>query len=166
MTTATSVRRAFDRHDATSLLWNELAAVGFVIVGNAIVFALGWNDDGDSGRRAEFAPPGYVIGGVWILLFSLMGAARWVSVTAGGDAARNGWLVTGLIVLCWLFPFYTGGLDNEYIALGGTLVTLVVTLAVIQKLRRDSLLAVTLLVPLVAWLAFATAITVRNIQLN
>lgn len=164
--TGALARRAFDRPDATSLLWNELAAVGFVLTGNAIVFALGWNSGSDTARRAEFAPPGYVVGGVWILLFSLMGASRWVSVTGGGAADRNGWLVTGLIVLCWFFPFYTGGLDNHYVALGGTVATLIATLAVLQALRRDSTVASLLLLPLVAWLAFATAIAVRNIQLN
>ena len=69
-----------NKENSTSLLRNLFLAVGSIILINAIVFSLDWDKAGTSQIEAEFAPPGYVVGIVWVGLFVLMGVSRWMVV--------------------------------------------------------------------------------------
>ena len=58
------------------------AALALVLGLNALVYGLGWNDD--AGAEPSYAPPGVAVGAIWVLLFALMGIARWLVVREPG----------------------------------------------------------------------------------
>jgi tryptophan-rich sensory protein len=149
-------------------LWqNVLGAVVVALVANAIVFVAGWDSSSQTEREPSFAPPGYVIGGIWLALFGCMGAAR--SLFAGAKTANAQTLkraVTALIVLCATYPFYTSGLDNRYVALAGAVVTLVLSAVIAVRGIHASRAAAALVGLVTAWSIFAAALVVRGIQLN
>ncbi len=133
---------------------------------NGVIFALGWG--GDQARvQPWFAPPGAVIGSVWMVLFGLMGAARWLAASAGGPgsagAARS---VLLLAIFCALYPAYTRGLSSLEIALAGSLATLAAAGWVAWRLRPVSRTAAALVAAVVLWVVFATLLVVRTMQLN
>lgn len=105
-----------------------------------------------------FAPPGPVIGIVWILLFAGMGAAF--------GLARSKRAVAALIVLCLAYPFYTHAIGGHLTELLGNIVTFLYAAWLMARLRAESR-AATLLVGCVAtWIAFATALVIALVQLN
>lgn len=131
-------------------------AIGLCLVVNAFVFGLGW--DTDTVREVPFAPPGYVVGIVWVTLFALIGASWWLLRLAGEDArgVRN-WLVF-LILFCFAYPFYTLGLSSEILGLMGNIATFAVTAYIIRRAWAFSATSAFLLVPILGWLIFATVI--------
>ncbi len=111
-------------------------------------------------RWPGFAPHGAAIGAIWVLLFAAMGAARFLAPRAQARA------VTGLIVLCLAYPFYTHLLRGHATELAGNIVTFVYATWLIGRLRASAP-AAALLVGIVAlWIAFATVLVVALVQLN
>lgn len=144
-----------------SLLASALLPVAAALAANAVIFAAGWDSGASSQPRPSFAPPGYVVGIIWTILFGCMGAARWL---VRGTAASR--LVVMLILLCLAYPFYTAGLSNARVGVAGTVVTGIVAIYVLFRAWPVSTTAGLLLVPLIAWLGFATALSVRIVQLS
>lgn len=156
-----------NRSDRSGLWINVGVAIVTVVALNGIIFSLGWNQSNDTPIEPSFAPPGWVIGAIWVVLFGLMGAARWL-LARRGDAAgiRGSWWVVALMAACLIYPFYTISPGSTQRALIGNLVTLVIALAAIAFVRRASTTATALVVPVALWLAFAAVLTVRILQLN
>jgi translocator protein len=150
------------RSNKLGLTKNALGAVAVALITNAIVFLAGWNGADDGQTEASFAPPGAVIGIIWVVLFAMMGSARWFA--RSGRSAQQ-W-ITGLIVACALYPFYTGGLQTQWVALAGTVVTIVIAAVAVKKASFVSRNAALLTTPVIVWSVFATAIIVENLRLN
>jgi len=137
------------------------AAVGAFASANAGEFYAGL-------ARPAWAPPGWVFAPVWSTLYALMGVSAWlVWRTAGFVAARTG-LVLFLVQLTanalwtWLFfVWHQGGLAFAEILL---LWCLIVATAI--SFRRVSTLAAVLLLPYLAWVTFASALTLAVWRLN
>lgn len=120
---------------------------------NGVIFGLGWSK---AAGVEPGLPPGWVVGGIWLLLFALMGAARWRLLLAG--QGRTEW-VTVVAVLCLLYPLYTAGLSNMRVGEIGNVLTLVVAIVVTASSWRRDLRAGVLLLPLCAWLIYAATVT-------
>ena len=121
---------------------------------NALVFALGWNESSDTGDPG-WAPPGWVVGGIWVVLFGLMGAATQV---ARSNSIRSALIV--LIVACAIYPLYTGGLQSEAVGLVGNVATLMLAAVLLtMSVQRGERVVGLMLVPLVARLIFAAFLT-------
>ena len=141
----------------SSLATDIALPVVLALATNGLIFALGWRQP-DHDIQPGSAPPGYVIGIVWTVLFALMGAARYHAT-----AKR---MVTALIALCLAYPFYTLGLQDRMIGLAGIAVTGTLAIYIVlyqwQRARRAALL----LLPLVAWLTFAAMLILSVERLN
>ena len=159
------MRELFNRTDGVGALVNAAAAVVAAAAVNGLIGALGLNGSDESLREPAFAPPGWVIGAVWVVLFALMGLARWSAVRAGpAGRSRSLWVVT-LIVLCVAYPFYTAGFD-PLPSLFGALVTFAAALFVAWKLTPVSRAAALLLAPVVGWTGFACVLTIAQMAIN
>lgn len=118
--------------------------------------------------RPAWAPPGWVFGPVWSVLYALMAvSAWWVWRARGFSGARTALLlfIAQLVanaLWSWLFfVWHHGGLAfAEVLLLWGMIVANVVLFA------RVSTLAAALLIPYLAWVTFASALTFSVWQLN
>jgi len=118
-------------------------------------------------RWPSFAPPGPVIGVIWIVLFAAMGAARYLAATSGRSTARtDAWAVVGLLALCLAYPLYTHAISGHATELVGNAISFVYALWLVARLRGPSPVAATLIVLVAVWIAFATALVFALIQLN
>ena len=102
----------------------------------------------------------YAAGPVWMALTVLMGMAAWTLSRSGADAAStHALLVLGLIVLCWLHPFYTWWFERSghgrQAAFAGGLLTLPVAAGVAIAVSSSSTDAALMLSAVVVWLAMA-----------
>lgn len=137
----------------------------------AVVAAVGGLAAGSAGstyRALElppFAPPPWLFGPVWTVLYVLMAVAAWlVWRRAGWTAALTWWVVQLLLNLAWTPLFFAA--DRYGLALVD-IVALIGALVVTALLfRRTSTAAAWLLVPYLAWVLFATALTVGIVVLN
>jgi tryptophan-rich sensory protein len=112
--------------------------------------------------KASWAPPAWLFGPVWSVLYLMMAVAAWlVWRERGWSGARValGLFVTqllfnGLWTWCF-FVWHDGGL-----AFAEIIVLVVLIVATILTFARVSRLAAMLLVPYLAWVLFATALTI------
>jgi tryptophan-rich sensory protein len=152
---------AFDRPSRAALWLNMAAAVGLALACNGLVFGLGWNQTAVRDTPA-YAPPGYVVGIVWTLLFAAMGAARWLALSVGTTArsaalrSRHARLIVWLILFCAAYTFYGLAPESRIPGFVGNLVTIPFSVWIAWTVRASSRRAALLvgLVPL--WVIYAT----------
>ncbi|MCM2971765.1 TspO/MBR family protein [Larsenimonas suaedae] len=112
-------------------------------------------------EQPGWAPPGWVFGPVWTTLYVLMGFAAWRVWRIGGFSARKGILTLYLVQLgvnmlwSWLFFSWTMGLA----ALADVVVLWMLILATLIGFWRADWLAGVLMLPYLAWVTLATALT-------
>jgi len=156
------------RTDRFGLVSNVVVFTLLALISNGIIFALGWSLSSDSSElQPAWAPPGWAVGVVWLVLLAALGAARWFIVVREGKRRASGasW-VTGLAVFCCLYPFWTLAFDSRFIGLIGNVLTLFLAGRVMGKVRNISKRATAIVALVVAWVTFATVLLVRLIQLN
>lgn len=118
--------------------------------------------------RPSFAPPNWVFGPVWTLLYAAMAVAVWRVGLAVPSPMRNWALALFLVQLAvnfaWPWIFF------RFHALGAGLVEIVlmwILIAVtIWLFSRVSPLAAWLMTPYLAWVTFATALNAGFWRLN
>lgn len=111
--------------------------------------------------KPVWAPPGWLFGPVWTVLYLLMGIAAWLVWRTAGWAGAAGPLSLFLTQLVfnalwsWIFFAWRRG------ALAFTDIVLLVVLIVATMIAfaRVNPLAALLLLPYLAWVIFATALT-------
>lgn len=118
--------------------------------------------------RPEWAPPASVFGPVWTLLYTLMALAAWLVWKDRGLAAVRGPLVLFGSQLAlnalwsWLFFAWQRGLLAE-IEIVVLLAFIAATLVAFWRVRP---LAGALLLPYLAWVGYATALTFALVRRN
>jgi tryptophan-rich sensory protein len=150
--------------ERNGLFSNIAWSVGAALLTNGLIFGLGWNTPSDA-PRPSFAPPGWAVGLIWVILFAFMGAARWfvwTTFTPRGHRLSH-WIV-GLIVFCLAYPFYTSGLDSNLVAFVGNVATIILAAWIAIRVRPVSRQASALLIPVVAWVIYASAITYQSLR--
>ncbi|HRB29192.1 MAG TPA: tryptophan-rich sensory protein [Nitrosomonas sp.] len=118
--------------------------------------------------RPSWAPPGWLFGPVWSVLYLLMGVAAWLVWRARGFASARSALLAFVLQLAanafwsWLFFVWRqGGL-----AFAEILVLWVLILVTIGLFWRVSRVAASLLLPYLAWVSFASVLTLATWRLN
>lgn len=120
--------------------------------------------------RPSWAPPGWMFGPVWSVLYVLMGISAWLvwRVRGFADAMSKSALLVFVLQLAanalwtWLFfAWRQGGL-----AFAEILVLWALIAATIGLFWRVSRLAAALLFPYLAWVSFASALTLSLWRLN
>ncbi|MGW2131874.1 TspO/MBR family protein [Streptomyces coelicoflavus] len=137
------------------------------------VAALGGLAAADAGRtygeltKPSWAPPGWLFGPVWTVLYGTIAAAAWLVLRRGkaGSAVAMGWWSAQLALnLAWTPLFFAAdayGLAFVDICL--LLVALATTVITFGRRRRA---AAVLLVPYAAWVTFAAALNLSIWLLN
>lgn len=114
------------------------------------------------------APPGWLFGPVWSVLYALMGISAWLVWRARGFAGARSALLVFIVQLAanalwtWLFFVWRqGGL-----AFAEILVLWALILVTIGLFWRVSRFAAALLVPYLAWVSFASVLALSTWRLN
>jgi tryptophan-rich sensory protein len=119
--------------------------------------------------RPEWAPPNWVFGPVWTLLYLMMGTAFFLvwSRRVGGRL-RVLWLRVFLVhlVLNTLWSYLFFGVQRPDLAFAEILVLLASILILIGTALRFDKRAAALLVPYAAWVSFASYLNYAIWQLN
>ncbi|MGE5095390.1 MAG: TspO/MBR family protein [Betaproteobacteria bacterium] len=118
--------------------------------------------------RPSWAPPGWLFAPVWTILYALMGVAAWLVWRLHGFKEGGAALALFIAQLVanalwtWLFFVWRQGAlaFAEIVLLWGLI------LATIALFRRLSPLAAVLLLPYLAWVTFACALTFFTWRLN
>lgn len=118
--------------------------------------------------RPAWAPPGWLFGPVWSVLYVLMGIAAWLVWRAQGFAGAAAGLGLFIVQLAfnglwtWLFfVWHQGALAFAEILLLWLLIA-----ATTVFFWRVSKLAGLLFIPYLAWVSFASALTLATWRLN
>lgn len=118
--------------------------------------------------RPAWAPPGWLFGPVWTLLYTMMGVAAWLVWRAHGFRGAGTALLLYVLQLLanalwtWLFFQWRQGA----LAFAEIVVLWLVLLATVLAFRRLNAWAALLLLPYLAWVSFAGALTYATWQLN
>ena len=118
--------------------------------------------------RPDWAPPGWLFGPVWLLLYTLMGIAAWLVWREGGLRAASAALTLFIAQLAvnaawsWLFFAWRLGLA-ALIDIALLWLLIAVMLAAFWRLSR---LAAALIVPYLLWVSFAAVLNHAVWRLN
>lgn len=116
----------------------------------------------------EWAPPPFVFGPVWTLLYTLMGVAAWLVWRTGGFRAARTALTLFLVQLAvnvlWSWLFF--GWHLGAIAFADILALSVFIIATLIAFWRVRPLAGALLIPYLLWVSFAAVLNYTIWQLN
>jgi tryptophan-rich sensory protein len=116
-------------------------------------------------RKPAWTPPGWVFGPVWTLVYPMVAVAGWLAWREGrSPAASLAFLLQLGLNAAWPWLFF--GLRRPDIALAGIVLlwlAILATLVAFARVRRGAAL---LLVPYLAWVAFAAALNFAIVRLN
>ncbi|MEU8461389.1 TspO/MBR family protein [Streptomyces sp. NPDC029003] len=151
--------------------WRALAGFLAVSYGVAALGALASADAGEvyaALARPAWAPPAWLFGPVWTVLYGMMAIAAWLVERQPNRLrvrrARMWWSVQVTLNLAWTPLFFAArryGLALLDIVL--LLAALATTVVLFRRLSRTASL---LLVPYLLWVCFATALNAAIWQLN
>jgi translocator protein len=116
----------------------------------------------------SWAPPGWLFGPVWTLLYALMGISAWLVWRAKAFAGARSALVLFIAQLAvnalwtWLFFMWRQGA----LAFAEILLLWALILGTMLLFWRVSKVAAILLVPYLAWVTFASALTLAAWRMN
>lgn len=118
--------------------------------------------------RPEWAPPSWVFGPVWTVLYALMGIAAWlVWREAGFRAARTGLILfVAQLALNALWSWLFFGWHRGALAFADIVLLWALIVATLVAFWRVKPLAGALLVPYLLWVSFAMALNYSVWQLN
>jgi tryptophan-rich sensory protein len=114
-----------------------------------------------------WAPPGWIFGPVWSLLYLLMGIAAWLVWRVGGAVARGALLLfLAQLVANALWSWLFFGWHRGALAFADILLLWVLIAANLVGFYRVRPLAGWLLAPYLLWVSFAMALNFSVWQLN
>ena len=167
-------RRALTARMSNMPAWRQiLGLLGWLILCFAAA-AIGAVASADAGAfyeqlvRPVWAPPSWLFAPVWTLLYALMGVAAWLIWRVRGFKEGKTALVLFIVQLganaLWSWVFFVwreGGFAFAEVIL---LWCLIVATAI--SFRRINPVAAALLLPYLAWVTFASALTFSTWRLN
>jgi tryptophan-rich sensory protein len=111
-------------------------------------------------RKPVWAPPAAIFGPVWTVLYACMGVAAWLVAERPGAASSTAlrlWGVQAALNAAWTPIFF--GLRARGAALAEIVATWAAIVATTVAFIRRRPLAGALMLPYLAWVTFATALT-------
>lgn len=118
--------------------------------------------------RPSWAPPGWVFAPVWSVLYALMGLAAWLVWRVHGFKEGRTALTLFIVQLganaLWTWLFF--GWHLGALAFAEVILLWCLIVATAASFRRLNALAAVLLLPYLAWVTFAAALTFSTWQLN
>jgi len=135
---------------------------------NGIVFASGAGAWSASLINPRFAPPGGIIGAVWVFIFALMAVALWrvrrEPPSPRRVAATRAILFQYAVNLA--FPFYALLPRSVLAGFVGTVVSAAIAWIVLVVVFRASRVAAAFMAPLCGWLIYAGFLSFEIYRLN
>jgi benzodiazapine receptor len=120
-------------------------------------------------NKPAFNPPAWVFGPVWAVLYLLMAVAAWRVWEADAEAAEKrgalAWFAIQLALNALWTPVFFG-LQRPVSGLIVMLVLMAAVAATLSRFYRVDRVAGLLLVPYLAWVAFATVLNAAIVGLN
>ena len=118
--------------------------------------------------RPSFAPPGWVFGPVWTVLYIMMGVALWLVWSRGrlSEVALPLTLFGLQLVLNALWPVVFFGLHRPGLAFAEIVCLWVAIAATVAVFWRHRPIAGALLLPYLAWVTFAAVLNLAFWRLN
>jgi len=119
--------------------------------------------------KPSFNPPNWIFGPVWTALYVLMGVALWRILRMRGPwSLRRGavWLFYAQLVLNALWSWLFFAAHSPLLGLVDIVPQLVLIVLTILASRRLDVTATLCLVPLAAWVGFATVLNAAIWRLN
>jgi translocator protein len=110
-------------------------------------------------EKPSWAPPGWLFGPVWTVLYALMGIAAWLVAGKGGLASRTPLLLWGAqlgLNATWTPVFF--GLRAPGLALVNIVLLWLALVATVTAFFSRRPVAGVLLIPYLIWVSFATAL--------
>ena len=118
--------------------------------------------------RPSWAPPGWLFAPVWVTLYALMGVAAWLVWRGhgfkGGRSALTLFVVQLAVNALWTWVFFVWHLGA--LAFADVILLWCLIVATAASFRRLNALAAVLLLPYLAWVTFASALTFSAWRLN
>lgn len=118
--------------------------------------------------RPAWAPPGWLFGPVWTTLYVLMAVAAWLIWRAHGFKEGKTALVLFVVQLganaLWTWVFFAW--REGALAVAEVVLLWCLIVATIVSFRRLNAVAAALLLPYLAWVTFASALTFAVWRLN
>ena len=118
--------------------------------------------------KPSWNPPGWLFGPVWSLLYTMMGVAAWrvwrVGGFGGARVAMGAFAFQLVLNAAWSWLFF--GLHRMDLAFFEIIVLWFAILATAIAFRRIDRPAAWMLVPYLAWVAFATVLNATFWRLN
>jgi tryptophan-rich sensory protein len=112
-------------------------------------------------EKPSWAPPGWVFGPVWSALYLLMGVAAWLvwrrAGWAGAAVALSLFVAQLVCNAAWSWLFFAW--RRGALAFADVVLLVVLIVATILAFARVHRIAAALLLPYLAWVLFATALT-------
>ncbi|MEO7014561.1 MAG: TspO/MBR family protein [Dokdonella sp.] len=116
-------------------------------------------------QKPSFNPPAWIFGPAWTLLYILMAVAAWrVFRVAGWGPAIGLWLIQLAVNASWSPLFF--GMHRIDLALLTIIALDILVIATIAVFFRKDRIAAWLMLPYLAWIAFATTLNATIWQLN
>ncbi|WP_410618732.1 TspO/MBR family protein [Amycolatopsis sp. cmx-8-4] len=116
-------------------------------------------------EQPPWAPPSWLFGPVWTVLYILIAVSGWLYWRAGGTRAGFTWYAVGLVLnAAWTPLFFAAGAYT--LALVEIVLLDVAVAGAVAVFWRRSRVAAALQVPYLAWTLFATALNTAIVVLN
>ncbi|QFU17830.1 TspO/MBR family protein [Microvirga thermotolerans] len=119
--------------------------------------------------KPGFTPPNWVFGPVWTLLYAMMAYALWRILALPKDRPGRRGAVAAFFVQLALNALWSWAFFGAHSPLAGLVVILALLVAIVATIRAFLPLdraAALLLVPYLAWVAYATALNAAVWRLN
>jgi translocator protein len=147
-----------------SLLWDLLGLLGWLLAA-FVTAAVGAVASVDAASfyaqlsKPSWAPPAWVFGPVWTVLYGLMGIAAWLVWRSPGPKRAALTLFGTQLVANALWSWLFFALHRGALAAVEILVLLALIVAMIVAFWRISRVAALLMVPYLLWVGFASLLT-------
>ncbi len=148
-----------DRRDRVGLLANVAWFVTTTLIVNGLIFSFRVDRNADAAlARIAWAPPGWAVGAIWVVLFSFYAVSFWLLRQRGDGGQRASLWVLAIAAWDLAYPLLTNGFDLARSA-WFNLATVLFTILLLWRVWSESRLAFAWLLPSLAWISFATVLT-------
>ncbi|MDD1727560.1 MAG: tryptophan-rich sensory protein [Methanospirillum sp.] len=119
--------------------------------------------------KPVFAPPNWLFGPVWTLLYILMGISLWLIIRNGieDQTVRKGFIIfiaQLLVNLFWSLAFF--GMQSPVMGFITIIILVILIVFTIRTFKTISLPAAYLLIPYLCWTCIATVLNLSILLLN
>lgn len=158
-----SLRNPMNRPDRRGALLSALTPMVLAGLANLIIYATGWGAEDPAYDAVSFAPPGWVVGTIWLAIFPMWGYARWRAFQAGTSGRDESWWAVALVAWALAYPIVVTFLDTAGSAWSNVF-SLALAAVTAWRLSTVSKPAAAWVLPSLAWLTFASILGFAAVQ--